>query len=131
MRDVSALIPAHTDLTLAPRWQTALAAQLEPIMATRPRSWDLWGDVVSPAYDTVRDDVNEVIAVTCAFVGYLADTDLDDAERKLVAVGIRTWGKSFAWGLAQAIGACENFEMRAWFRYARAVARRVNEEHRP
>jgi hypothetical protein len=82
--------------------------------------------VVSPAYDEVRDQVGDAIAVTAAFVEYLSGEALTPQQRKLVAVGIRQYGKAFAFGLAQAVGTTERWDVADWFRYARGVARRVN-----
>lgn len=112
------------------RWQTAIESRMAPIVAARPRSWDLWTDVISPAYDDVRDDIGDAIAVTVAFLEYLTDEKVSDADRKMIAVGIRANGKSFAWGLAQAVGKTDEWSMKAWFSYARGAARRLNDERR-
>lgn len=113
-----------------PRWRTAITAHMDRITLARPRSWDIWADVMSPAYDDVRDDIGDAIAVTVAFLEYLTDEKLTDKERRMVAVGIRQHGKAFAWGLSRAVGATEEWSMSAWFRYARGAARRLDAERK-
>jgi hypothetical protein len=115
---------------VCPRWQSAIAQRMDVITRTRPRSWDIWSDVMSPAYDDVRDDVNEAIAVTVAFLEYLTDEPLTNDQRKVIAVGIRKHGKSFAFGLSKAIGSTDEWSVQSWFRYASGVAKRIDQERK-
>ena len=120
------LVPA-CDPGLLPRWHQAIADHAGRSLAGRPRSWDCYQDVFAPAYDTVRDSVGDAIALVVAFVEYMSGEPLEPDARRLIALGVRSHGKAFLYGLNEGLGATDEWSPRAWYLYARACARRAGQ----
>jgi hypothetical protein len=95
------------------------------------RAWDMYRDVIAPAYDEVHDDISECIGLVCAFVETITGEPLDTTARALIARGVRMHGKAIVYGFDQALThVTDASDVGTMFRYATAVARRTVTQHR-
>lgn len=113
------------------RWETALANRTTEITTGRPRSWDLCADLYLPLWDELADAPHELVMLCCHFVETLTAEHATEDERRMIALGVKMHGKIFLAALNEAIGATDDWCIKAWFRYARAVCQRRLAQREP
>lgn len=112
-------------------WRAAVSTQLAATAGVR--SWDLYGDVYSPAWDTLAkagvEDPGEYIALTAHYVESVLGEPVEGQGRALVARMVREFGKAalYGWQAALKLPDVEPAELH---RYARVVAQRTVRELR-
>lgn len=114
-------------------WQIAVSEKMAENAGRR--SWDLYADVYAPAWDLMlghhQDEetsaVGSCIAIAVHYLETVEARPLTDGERALIARLVRQYGKVSLYALSRAVGATETMDVRAYYRYARAVAERINQ----
>lgn len=110
-------------------------AQAAKLQAQGRRSFDVYREVFSPAYDTVLNDpdideherVGRLIGMACDYIAYVDGVRVEPEERRLVAKMVRQYGKAAMYGYSKALGVVEGGRVDR-FRYARVVAQRAVRE---
>lgn len=111
-----------------PNYAVVLAEKIG--VASQQRSWDVYADVISPAWDELLGNQRDLIGLVCAFIEYITDVPLKPAARTQIARGVRMHGKAFAYGIDRAMTKIDNPDPREWMAYATTIARRTVAERR-